>query len=422
MNLFLITSFIFIVGYGFIMSEHYFPKLNKSAVSVAMSFFIWAFLIYSNHNNIEKIEESISETFQVLFFLMGALTLVEYIDYRNGFTLVSRRLSKFTGVKFIILISLCSFFASAVLDNMTTCLVMCVLASKLVKDTIARRYVMCAILLASNIGGAFTPIGDITTTMLWLKGLVSTKKLIIGLFLPCITAFIVSTAIICYQVSKLEAFRVGSKDKSTYPSSLPIIGGVGALLSVPILKYFIGLPPFLTILGGVSLVWVIDEFFVHEKCRDTDCSRGMLSKVTNTDITPILFFYGILMSVSGLNAANVLPFLAEKISGLTDNYTLIAFLVGIVSAVVDNVPMVASISYMFTEDVFAKDTAFWHILAYTAGIGGNLLILGSAAGVALLSIENIPIVWYITRITPIAFISYIAGIAVFMLQIKIISA
>lgn len=418
MNVMIISSFIFSIGYLFVVMEHYVPKIHKSAVVLCSSFFIWAILIGRDYSFVGKMDEVISDIFQVLFFLMGALTLVEYIDNRNGFCGISAFLSKWKGSKLIAIISFTSFVLSSVLDNMTTCIMMCLLVKEIIKERKHRWYLMSSVLMACNTGGAFTPIGDITTTMLWLKGLISTKKIIMSLAIPCIVSSIAGTVMICLLARRHgDVVAVKSaKIQHGAPSNIPLFAGVGALVSVPIMKQILGLPPFLTIMGAVGIAWLIDENVVKEKYCDSIHKKGFLNKVMETDLSTVLFFYGILLGVSGLFHSGALNVLTSKILELTSSYLSISYIVGILSAMIDNVPIVSAMTYMFDYKIYAIDNPLWLLLAFTAGVGGNMLILGSAAGVALLGIEQIPFVWYLTRITPVAFVAYNAGIIAFVIQ------
>lgn len=419
MSVMILTFSVFLLGYIFIVLENVFENINKSAVALCSSFFIWCILISNNYETVHFLDEAIAEAFQILFFLMGALTIVEYIDRRDGFVEISKRLSRLQGSKFLIAISCTSFFVSSILDNMTTCIVMSLLTKTLIKHKEHRWFAFATILLSCNIGGAFTPIGDITTTMLWIKGLITTRKIITSLFVPCAVASIVSTYAIIWSVKRTgESLKVVYDKKDNYecPCYLPLLCGVVALISIPILKSAFGFPPFLTIMGAVGIIWLVDELIVVHRFKKHKKAVGMFEKIKETDLSPILFFYGILLSISGLSYAGVLKQIANMILGVTSNYINIAFSVGLVSAFVDNVPIVASMSYMFDLNAYPVDSNLWLLLAFTAGVGGNILILGSAAGVALLGVESVSFTWFVRKISWISFVSYISGIAVFVLQ------
>lgn len=413
-----ISSSIFLFGYMFIVFETINHKIRKEAVAVLMAFGIWFTLFATNlHSLIDyKLQESISDIFQILFFLIGAITIVEYTDSKRGFDSIISYLTSCKNQTMLMAISVLAFFMSSVLDNMTTCIVLSVLLKKIVVNRDQRWYAMSLVLLLVNIGGAFTPIGDITTTMLWINQKITTVSIIKSLFLPCITSAIIAYALVNYKMKAIGGIKIKVAEKTgKKASSLPLIISSGALLSVPLLKSLFHIPPFLTILASIGVIWMIDFFILHEDEKSIEST--MCAQLKKSNLMPILFFYGILLAISGLEVAGVLDIVSAKLTSTISSSLIINFIVGILSAVVDNVPLVASMSKMFS---YAIDDTFWSMLAYGAGVGGNILIIGSAAGIALLSIENISLGWYVRNISWIAFISYLAGFGVISLQNMII--
>lgn len=413
-----IPSVIFVVGYVMIICEHFIPKINKSAVAVLMAFLIWFTIIITNNQVVDSVvhylEHGLSETFQILFFLAGSLTLVEYIDSRNGFNCIVHFLSKQKGRAIIFYISVISFIMSSVLDNMTTGIVMAVLLKRIISEKRQLWFAMSLVLLMVNIGGAFTPIGDITTTMLWIKGLLTAKAIILKLFIPSVSAAIVATLCIYYRIFSGNVHLLVNNSEILKPvSNVPIYTGLASFILVPILKGLFSVPPFLTVIGAVGFVWIIDELLLPD--HNEHFGYGMIHKVVKSDLSPILFFYGILLSISGLGYIGALNIVSRTLTNITGNYYAITYIVGVISAFIDNVPIVASMSSMFGK-MYSVDHDFWILTAYTAGVGGNLLIIGSSSGIAMLGIENISLMWYIRNITPIAFLSYTVGFIVFFVQ------
>lgn len=429
---------IFIIGYAFVAFETR-TKINKAAVSLLMAVLCWA-LFYigfgATPEHISAFTKALGETSEILFFLMGAMVIVEVVDANGGFNFVRERLISKTKISLLWKLTLMTFFLSSVLDNMTTAIVMVMVLNKLIDDKKDKMLYASMVILAANSGGAFSPIGDVTTIMLWVKGNISTTGVIKGLFLPSIISVIVPALLIsrrfkgelCIDKAKLtdaekSDIQIGSKERI-----IVFIVGVGGLLFVPVFRFLTGLPPFMGILLILAILWIVTEFIFHRK-KFQDIPPEQLPDVATllhkTDLSTILFFLGILTTVSALSETGALKMLGSYLDTTFDgNPYFITSIIGFLSAVIDNVPLVASCIGMYDiipmDMIYGMDGTFWLLLAYCAGIGGSMLIIGSAAGVVVMGIEEIPFGWYVRNFSWIACIGYIAGILTFALQQMII--
>ena len=439
---------VFVIGYVFITLESV-TKLNKSAIALLMAVLCWS--IYNigfgvTPEGTEGFASSLAETCEIILFLMGAMTIVEVVDRNGGFNFVKERLKAKTKRGLLWKITVVTFFLSAVLDNMTTAIVMVMVLNKLISGTSDKLKMAAMVILAANAGGAFSPIGDVTTIMLWVKGNVSSIGIIKEAFLPSVISVLVPALILHFTlkgeiiVPEDEVQAENSESELSRGAKLSVLFiGVGGLLLVPVFRALTGLPPFMGIMLVLSLLWIVTELIFHQKrYRKVDfATLPDVSKLLHKiDLSTILFFLGILTAVSALSQTGVLKSLGELLDRTFDgNPYLVTGIIGLLSAVIDNVPLVASCMGMYdiaTPDTMAAvagsaeavsqlatygvDGTFWSLLAYCAGVGGSILIIGSTAGVVVMGIEKISFGWYLKHISGLALIGYLAGILMFWLQ------
>lgn len=357
----------------------------------------------------------------ILFFLLGAMTIVEIIDAHDGFEIIAARIQTTNRKKLVWQVGFITFFLSAVLDNLTTTIVLISLLRKLISGKKDRLMFAGLVIIAANAGGAWSPIGDVTTTMLWIGGQITAGSIIAHTFLPSLVCFLLPAFIISRQM-KGTIDRSGEpvKNKNFTSSSTERNSvfwvGLGSLLFVPVFKTLTRLPPYMGVLLGLGVMWVITEL-IHAGKNEKE--KGQLSvnhALRKIDTPSILFFLGILLSVSALQATGVLANLATSMNDLIGNIKIITLSIGLLSAVVDNVPLVAAVQGMYSLEQYPTGHFFWEFLAYCAGTGGSCLIIGSAAGVAAMGLEKIEFFWYIKKIGWLALLGYLAGAAAFLLQ------
>ncbi len=361
----------------------------------------------------------VAETAYILFFLMGAMTIVELVDAHEGFSLITNRIQSRSKVKLLWIIGWLTFFVSAVLDNLTTTIVMVSLLRKVVADRNTRLLFVGVVIIAANAGGAWTVIGDVTTTMLWIKHKISTVAVMRDLFLPSVVCLLLPLLVMSRALKGEIDAKVPTSNRTedggiqTWHRLLFLVLGLVGLLSVPVFKALTHLPPFMGMMLSLSVLWLVSEFVAHTLDDATRSTTGVLAVLKRVDMSTILFFLGILLAVGSLSATGLLGSLAAGLDRIVPNHDVVALIIGLVSAVVDNVPLVAASIEMYTMPV---DSRFWMLLAYCAGTGGSCLIIGSAAGVAAMGLERINFLWYATRIAPLALLGYLAGVGVFLLQ------
>ena len=432
---------IFIVGYLCIVLEHNL-KINKAPIALFMCVASWTcyflgmdYFITGTANPSEVAHSSLlhhlSEACEILFFLMAAMTIVEIIDANGGFNFVRNALITSSKRKLLWRVAFITFFLSALLDNLTTSIVMVMVLRKLVTDAKERMIYASLIILAANAGGAFSPIGDVTTIMLWIRNLVSTEGIILSLFIPSIVSIIVPTFLLQYSLKgelpvTSAALEQQSEDGfSAKERKTVFIIGLSGLVFVPVFKMLTGLPPYMGALLALSVLWMTTElFFRKSHNKHTSSKQRVTSILSRIDMPTILFFLGILMTVATLQEIGALSsfgaWLNEVAAG---NQYLITGVIGVASSIVDNVPLVAGCMGMYDPSMgcdFACDGIFWQLLAYCAGIGGSMLIIGSAAGVVVMGLEKISFGWYLRTITGISFLGYLAGLLVYYIQTLII--
>ncbi len=419
----LLIALVFVVGYAGIAFEH--PlKINKTASALLTGVLCWTIYMMGS-SDVDLVSgqlyEHLGQISGILFFLLGAMTIVELIDAHDGFDVITSRIATTDKRKLLWIISILTFFLSAVLDNLTTTIVMVSLLRKLIDDKPTRMFFVSMVVLAANAGGAWTPIGDVTTTMLWIGGQLTTGNIIVNLFIPSMVCLIVPLLVLSFSMSgKVETPQVvesSQTDKTTpFERKLILSLGIGALLFVPFFKTITHLPPFMGMLFGLAVLWIITEI-IHKKKNDADKDAySVVHALRKADVPSVLFFLGILVAISALESTHQLQDLAAYMDEKIGNLNVIVISIGVLSAIVDNVPLVAAGMGMYDMTTYPTDHYFWSFLAYCAGTGGSMLIIGSAAGVAAMGMEKIDFIWYLKNITFLAFLGYMGGAGAFLLQ------
>ena len=450
---------LFLLGYAAIAMEHQI-NVNKAASALVLCCLLWTIYIFISPDIVAntpefltflsnefpdegfsnlavfdyvtsvQIIEHVGDIAEILFFLMGAMTIVELIDVHGGFSIITDKITVKNKRKLLWIIGLITFFMSAVLDNLTTAIVMTMMLRKMVTDVKDRWIYAGIIIIAANSGGAFSPIGDVTTIMLWVKGNISTSGVIPALIIPSLVSLIVPllfaskklTGELTSQSADTCSEKNVTQDYITKNERMIIfIMGISCLLFVPIFKTITHLPPFIGVLLGLSLMWIYTEIMYLKKRNMPQDYKATISVIlSRIDMTTILFFLGILMAVSALQSAGLLAQMAQWLDVVFDNNIYIVnIIIGFLSSIVDNVPLVAGAMGMYElaeAGAYALDGNFWLFLAYCAGVGGSMLIIGSAAGVVVMGLEKISFVWYLKNISLFAMLGYLAGAAVFILS------
>ncbi len=469
--MFIAMVVVFILGYTAIALEH--PlKIDKAASALLTGVILWVLYIVgagnilpgsdsfrefleqnadvasmsSFHQYIEFITEHevihhLGEISEILFFLLGAMTIVEIIDTHEGFRIITDKIRTTNRVKLLWILSMITFFMSAALDNLTTTIVMVALLRKLIGDKKDRWFFASMVVLAANAGGAWSPIGDVTTIMLWVGGQVTTVRIILRVFLPSLATLVVPLIIVSFfmggtvQRPASKVVDVTTKGETTkFERTFIFVLGVGSLLFVPVFKTLTHLPPYMGMLLGLGNMWVITEILHQSSTLEKRSKLTVVNILRKVDVPTIFFFLGILSAVASLQSAGHLKILAGFLDEKLHNVYLIDMAIGILSAVVDNVPLVAGAMGMYPVHTygfinlmtdpaaqeyarfFVQDGIFWEFLAYCAGTGGSILIIGSAAGVAAMGMEKIDFIWYLKRISLLALLGYLAGAGVYYLS------
>lgn len=429
---------VFCLGYLLIALENV-TKINKAAVALIMCVVCWCLYALGGGIGIsglelnETIEKNLGEAGTTLFFLMGAMTIVEVVDQYGGFNFVRGVLRTDSKSALLWKIGFMTLLLSAVLDNLTTSIVMIMILRKLVSDHRDRIWYASMVIVAANAGGAFSPIGDVTTIMIWNGGMITASGVICEIFIPSLLAFVVPALIVQRRLRGTLPQPAASQEKevstvTTTQRNIIFFLGVGGLCFVPIYHNLTDLPAFMGILLVLGTLWFVTEIINWKKGEHDATAKRISRLLSRIDLTTILFFLGILMSVSVLSEIGVLSALGAWLNETIGNCYLVTGAIGILSSIVDNVPLVAGSMKMYdipTAEMllhdaslapYAVDGIFWQLLSYCAGVGGSMLIIGSAAGVVVMGLENISFGWYMRNITPIAFAGYIAGIAAYYLQ------
>ncbi len=465
--MFILMVVVFVLGYLAIALEH--PlKVDKAASALLIGVLTWVLYMTGSfdilmsgvspawnefaaanpeHANKEgmmhfithnQLLEHLGEISEILFFLLGAMTIVEIVDRHGGFTIITDKIKTTKKVNLLWIISFITFFMSAALDNLTTTIVMVALLRKLIQDKETRWFFASMVVLAANAGGAWSPIGDVTTIMLWIGGQVTAGQIIMMVFLPSLVCLVVPLIVLSFTM-KGQVQRPSSVDHSDSTHApvdtskrlkvFILLLGVGALLFVPVFKTLTHLPPYLGMLFGLSILWITTELLHRARKEKKRPNLQVTSILTRIDTPTILFFLGILLAVASLQSAGQLRILAEALDNSLGNIFLIDLAIGILSSVVDNVPLVAGAMGMYPIEAagatgyaanFVQDGLFWEFLAYCAGTGGSILIIGSAAGVAAMGMEKIDFIWYLKRISLLALIGYLAGAATYYGQAMLV--
>ena len=404
---------VFIIGYALIVLEH--PiRLDKTAPALLIGVLTWAIYIVSEqdyHHVHDEFMHHLAEISSILFFLLGAMTIVELIDLHDGFQVIISRIKTSNKRKLLWIICVLTFFLSAVLDNLTTSIVMASLVRKILKHKTHRLLFASMVIISANAGGAWSPIGDITTTMLWIKGQISTGPTIVTLIIPSLVCMIVPLLIAGRRL-KGDFYRPEMKvtfNTTRTERLIVLFTGVGGLLFVPVFKTVTHLPPFMGMFFSVGVLWVVTEFLHKSKSHQEKSRFSVFTALSKIDTPSVLFFFGILAAITSLQSIGKLAQLATFLDETIGNQDIIVMAIGVLSAIVDNVPLVAAAQGMYDINVYPMDDKLWQFIAYSAGTGGSMLVIGSAAGVAVMGIERIDFIWYFRKIGPVAFIGFLAG-------------
>jgi len=445
---------IFVIGYVGIVLEHNI-KIDKAASALLTGTVLWGLFVtgytevpthlvdlfssfsHDGHASLSGFYEHrllhhMQEISSILFFLLGAMTIVELVDAHEGFRVITDRINTNSKVKLMWIICILTFFFSAVLDNLTTSIVMISLLRKLIDDKETRWLFAGMVVVAANAGGAWSPIGDVTTTMLWIGGQLSTSVIVVNLILPSIVALIVPLLVLSVRLKGTVTRPVfvddhGHDPTSNFERNIVFIVGVCGLLFVPVFKTVTHLPPFMGMMLSLGVIWLLTERLHHSKNHEQRNGLSVIGVLQKIDTSSVLFFLGILLAVAALQEAGHLIFAAESLRLALNDVYLIDLSIGLLSAIVDNVPLVAASMGMYdvipldavTDEwsaAFVKDGHFWQFLAYCAGTGGSALIIGSAAGVAVMGLERIDFIWYLKKISLLAIAGYFAGAGVYILM------
>jgi Na+/H+ antiporter NhaD/arsenite permease-like protein len=414
---------VFIIGYILIATEHY-VKINKAASALITGVVCWVVYIISMPDEQlinSQLKEHLGEMSGILFFLLSAMTIVELIDSHKGFDIITDKITQTNKKSLIWIVGFITFFLSAILDNLTTTIVLISLLRKLIKDQEDRLYFVGIVVIASNAGGAWSPIGDVTTTMLWIGGQITAARIILKLIIPSLFCLIVPLIIISFKirgrVEKTEYVKTLKTDSlSIKHQKIVLFSGISVLILVPVFKTLTNLPPYMGILLGLGLLWIITEVLHSSKDEEDKHKLSVVHALRKIDTSTILFFLGILIAISALQTTGILMSLAKFMTASIGSESIIVILIGLLSSIVDNVPIVAAVQGMYDLVQYPPDHYFWEFLAYTAGTGGSALIIGSAAGVAAMGMEKINFFWYLKKISWLALIGFFSGAIIYILQ------
>jgi len=412
---------IFVIAYAAIAFEH--PlKINKSVPALIGAGLLWTIYAVSTGHVTEQLNETLSSTAQIIFFLMGAMAIVEVIDAHDGFEVITDKIKTTNLVTLLWLIGLVTFFLSAALDNLTTTIVMISVIRKLLGERDDRLFFAGIIVIAANAGGAWSPIGDVTTTMLWIGGQITALKIMEGVFVPALVNLVVPLLVVSYTlrgksvVTPAKAEAHGNANRTAvFERNLMFYAGIGILCAVPVFKTLTHLPPFMGILFGLGLLWLVGELVHRNKDEEAKQHLTLVAALQRIDMPSLVFFTGILLAIATLEHTHILAALAQWLDATVGNQAAIVFLIGIASAIVDNVPLVAASMGMYPLAQYPTDSFIWEFMAYAAGTGGSILIIGSAAGVAAMGLEKIEFFWYVKKISMLAILGYVAGAATYVL-------
>lgn len=420
---------VFVLAYLAIALEH--PlKVNKSASALIGAGLLWtlyAALAPSTEPVGEHLSESLIGTAQIVFFLLGAMTIVEVVDAHNGFEVITRRIRTTKLSNLAWLVGFVTFFLSAILDNLTTTIVMVSLMKKLLEKRDERLFFAGIIIIAANAGGAWTPIGDVTTTMLWIGGQITALEIMKGLFIPSVINLLVPLTVTALVLRGKPVIAPQRHDDQSaiiktpqFEQNLMFFLGLGVLIAVPVFKTLTNLPPFMGVMFGLGILWLIGDLIHRQKADEDKHHLTLAHALSRIDMSSITFFIGILLAVATLEHAHILSAVAAWFDHTIGRQDLIVMVIGLISAVVDNVPLVAASMGMYSLEQYPPDSFIWEFLAYCAGTGGSILIIGSAAGVAAMGLEKIDFIWYVKRISLYALLGYFAGAVVYIVQYNLL--
>lgn len=419
---------IFVIVYAAIALEH--PlKINKSGsalVGAGLLWTIYAVSVGDAHLVGEQLGESLMGTAQIVFFLMGAMTIVEVVDAHHGFDVITTRIKTTKLSTLMWLVGFVTFFLSAILDNLTTTIVMISLMRKLLAKHDDRLFFAGIIVISANSGGAWSPIGDVTTTMLWIGGQVTSLAIVKGVILPSLVSMLVPLAIVAHVlrgqrvVAPAREQTTEKQNTTVFERNLMFFLGLSILVAVPVFKTVTDLPPFMGILFGLGILWVVGDLVHRNMDEGTRQPLTLVHAMSRIDMASLVFFIGILLSVATLEHTHILTALAQWLDKTIGHQSVIVMLIGVASAIVDNVPLVAAAMGMYSLAQYPPDHFFWEFLAYCAGTGGSILIIGSAAGVAAMGLEKIHFFWYVKKISGLALVGYLAGAGVYLIQHQIL--
>ncbi len=418
---------IFVIAYAAIALEH--PiKINKSASALVGAGLLWTVyaLLSGDHALVDRqLNEFVAGTAQIVFFLVGAMTIVEVIDAHNGFEVITSLIRTKKQATLMWLVGFVTFFLSAILDNLTTTIVMISLMKKLLGNQSDRLFFASMIVIAANAGGAWSAIGDVTTTMLWIGGQITPLAIMKGVFLASLINLVVPLFVVSYLlrgrdiVSPREA-QSELLRTSVFERNLIFYLGLGILVAVPAFKTVTHLPPFMGILFGLGILWLVGELIHREKDEGEKKHLTLAHALTRIDMGSIVFFIGILLAVATLEHTRVLEMLAKWLDVNIGRQDVIVVLLGLLSAIVDNVPLVAASMGMYSLSQYPPDSFLWEFVAYCAGTGGSILIIGSASGVAAMGLEKIHFFWYVRRISGLALLGYFGGVIAYIVQYRLL--
>jgi Na+/H+ antiporter NhaD/arsenite permease-like protein len=419
---------IFVIAYAAIALEH--PlRINKSATALLGAGLLWtvyAVMGGDQHLVGEQLNESLASTAQIVFFLMGAMTIVEVVDAHNGFEVITSRIKTVKLSSLMWLVGFVTFFLSSILDNLTTTIVMISLMKKLLDNHDDRLFFAGMIVIAANAGGAWTPIGDVTTTMLWIGGQITTLAIMKGVFIASMINLLVPLAATSYILKGREVVSPPKAEEShllqttPFERNLMFFMGLGTLVAVPAFKAITHLPPFMGILFGLGILWVVGELLHLRKGEEEKSHLTLVHALQRIDMTSIVFFIGILLAVANLEHTHILSSLAAWLDQAVGRQDVIVTIIGLTSAIIDNVPLVAASMGMYDLAQYPPDSFLWEFMAYCAGTGGSILIIGSAAGVAAMGLEKIHFFWYARRIGGLALMGYFGGIVAYIIQYRLL--
>jgi Na+/H+ antiporter NhaD/arsenite permease-like protein len=428
----MITTFmiiVFVLGYLAIALEH--PiKIDKAASALLIGGICWALYAFSGvdaHHMNEHLSHHLVDIAEILFFLLGAMTIVELIDAHEGFAIITDKITTNKKVALMWILSLITFFFSAALDNLTTAIVMSALLTKLIKDKEDLWMFAGIVILSANAGGAWSPIGDVTTIMLWIGGQVTAANIITSIFIPSLVCALVPLIYLTFKLKgevnrpvKTESTEHDINPTTPFERNLIFYMGVGGLLFVPIFKTITHLPPYVGMLLSLGMLWLVTEIIHKSKNHEQKSQLSVIGVLKKVDVPTIFFFLGILLAVAALQSAGQLDIVAAYLNKtFNGDVYIINMIIGLLSSIVDNVPLVAGAMGMYEISPigdFAVDGKFWEFLAYCAGTGGSVLIIGSAAGVAVMGILKIDFIWYVKNISLLALMGYLAGAATYILM------